>query len=251
MSGITSIFGQMDDSNSFIMIEAADGDDIVPVRPKKRRLDHLTWEEKLQRKKLKNRVAAQTSRDRKKAKMEYMEQSLEELKQQNTKILAECETLKRLNATLMEENKNLRNQRTTSCACGGQNAISTGVQATVDCDTPNKGSAVSEYLLPKGLGAQSAAVMKAGSNQHQHQMYQTLLKIIIMHLCCLKSSTRSAERERGAKSMLPLLSKSHKVCSRTLHETLQSRMSPSMIMTLKWWGRHQNNWNPVDMEAMA
>ncbi|KAJ3644375.1 hypothetical protein Zmor_027040 [Zophobas morio] len=33
----------------------------TPVRAKKRRLDHLSWEEKLQRKKLKNRVAAQTN----------------------------------------------------------------------------------------------------------------------------------------------------------------------------------------------
>lgn len=63
------------------------------VRGKKRRLDHLTWEEKLQRKKLKNRVAAQTSRDRKKAKMEEMEFTIQQQTDQISELQMKCDTL--------------------------------------------------------------------------------------------------------------------------------------------------------------
>lgn len=63
------------------------------VRGKKRRLDHLTWEEKLQRKKLKNRVAAQTSRDRKKAKMEEMEQTIQQQTDQISELQLKCASL--------------------------------------------------------------------------------------------------------------------------------------------------------------
>lgn len=63
------------------------------ARGKKRRLDHLTWEEKLQRKKLKNRVAAQTSRDRKKAKMEDMEKTIQEQSDKISELQSKCDTL--------------------------------------------------------------------------------------------------------------------------------------------------------------
>lgn len=67
--------------------------DELVSRGKKRRLDHLTWEEKLQRKKLKNRVAAQTSRDRKKAKMEEMEKTIQEQAEQITVLQGRCSAL--------------------------------------------------------------------------------------------------------------------------------------------------------------
>lgn len=63
------------------------------VRGKKRRLDHLTWEEKLQRKKLKNRVAAQTSRDRKKARMEEMDYTIQQQTDQINELQMKCDTL--------------------------------------------------------------------------------------------------------------------------------------------------------------
>uniref|UniRef100_A0A2M3ZYX1 X-box-binding protein 1 n=1 Tax=Anopheles triannulatus TaxID=58253 RepID=A0A2M3ZYX1_9DIPT len=63
------------------------------VRHKKRRLDHLTHEEKMQRKKLKNRVAAQTSRDRKKAKMEEMEKTIAEQSEQISALERRCSEL--------------------------------------------------------------------------------------------------------------------------------------------------------------
>ncbi|XP_052894816.1 LOW QUALITY PROTEIN: uncharacterized protein LOC128302116 [Anopheles moucheti] len=72
--------------------ESSSMDEFI-VRGKKRRLDHLTWEEKIQRKKLKNRVAAQTSRDRKKAKMEEMEKTIEEQSEQIMQLQNRCSSL--------------------------------------------------------------------------------------------------------------------------------------------------------------
>nr|XP_036230709.1 uncharacterized protein LOC106626918 [Bactrocera oleae] len=76
-------------------------------RGKKRRLDHLSWEEKIQRKKLKNRVAAQTSRDRKKARMEDMEHEIDELTQKTEILQNKCESLQAINESLLEKNRKL------------------------------------------------------------------------------------------------------------------------------------------------
>lgn len=62
---------------------------------RKRKLDHLTVEEKIQRKKLKNRVAAQTSRDRKKAKMEEMESKIATQAKEIRTLTDTCKQLKK------------------------------------------------------------------------------------------------------------------------------------------------------------
>merc|ERR1739845_230686 len=67
---------------------------------KRANLDHLSPEEKMMRRKLKNRVAAQNARDKKRVKMEDMEGDLDRLK-------AHAKALEARNAQLVSENERL------------------------------------------------------------------------------------------------------------------------------------------------
>lgn len=78
-----------------------------PAR-KRANLDHLSPEEKLMRRKLKNRVAAQNARDKKRAKMEDMEIELQRIKSHAKALEAKYAELARENERLVEENNELR-----------------------------------------------------------------------------------------------------------------------------------------------
>ncbi|XP_020492311.1 LOW QUALITY PROTEIN: X-box-binding protein 1 [Labrus bergylta] len=79
----------------------------VPIR-KRQRLTHLSPEEKALRRKLKNRVAAQTARDRKKAKMGELEQQVLEMELENQKLHIENRLLREKTSGLLTENEELR-----------------------------------------------------------------------------------------------------------------------------------------------
>nr|CAH0098045.1 unnamed protein product [Daphnia galeata] len=70
-----------------------------PTR-KRQRLDHMTEQEKFLRRKMKNRVAAQTARDKKKAKMDELEEIVINLREENNRLKAENQHLLAENARL-------------------------------------------------------------------------------------------------------------------------------------------------------
>ncbi|XP_049644963.1 LOW QUALITY PROTEIN: X-box-binding protein 1 [Suncus etruscus] len=85
--------------------EASEG---PPQARKRQRLTHLSPEEKALRRKLKNRVAAQTARDRKKARMSELEQQVVDLEEENQKLLLENQLLREKTHGLVIENQELR-----------------------------------------------------------------------------------------------------------------------------------------------
>ncbi|CAL4217268.1 unnamed protein product [Meganyctiphanes norvegica] len=79
------------------LVKSEPTDPSLEKPPRKRqKLDHLSMEEKIMRRKLKNRVAAQTARDRKKSKMDELELQLAEAQ-------AQIADLTDLAATLAEQ----------------------------------------------------------------------------------------------------------------------------------------------------
>lgn len=91
-------------SSEYEDTEDADWEDDV-TKPRKRRrenLDHMTAAEKLARRKMKNREAAQTARDRKRIVHERMEMALQELQEKTTRLEAENERLRAANEVLLK-----------------------------------------------------------------------------------------------------------------------------------------------------
>jgi X box-binding protein 1 len=86
-----------------------DSDMLSMTKPKRKRqrLDHLSQEEKLMRRKLKNRMAAQSARDRKKVKMQDLEQEVTILTKQRNVLLNQNQSLKQRNTSLEQQNKEL------------------------------------------------------------------------------------------------------------------------------------------------
>merc|ERR1712159_219587 len=78
---------------------------------KRANLDHLSPEEKMMRRKLKNRVAAQNARDKKRVKMEDMEGDLDRLKAHAKALEARNAQLVSDNERLVAENDQLRSER--------------------------------------------------------------------------------------------------------------------------------------------
>ncbi|XP_019878263.1 X-box-binding protein 1 isoform X2 [Aethina tumida] len=233
MTAVPSILKFLNINNNFNVI---DQNIDMPTKSKKRRLDHLSWEEKIQRKKLKNRVAAQTSRDRKKAKMEQMEAALQELFAKNEAILEECERLKEANQRLAEENAELHNRLRTPCVnCTAQNRL------TGECEAES-GSTVS-LLRPRGTATHSAAAL---SRRETRAWLRMGLLCLLYRICSTNSTTMS--------TLLPL-NNSRNLSSKTSPETWKLLLKKQMLkeqymnqlVTTKWWGRHQKNWNPVEV----
>jgi hypothetical protein len=86
-------------------------ENVEPNMPRKReRLTHLSQDEKLNRRKLKNRIAAQTARDRKKVKMNCLEDTVDDLQANNEALALENSKLSQQTAQLLEENARLKKE---------------------------------------------------------------------------------------------------------------------------------------------
>ncbi|KAK9522186.1 hypothetical protein VZT92_018665 [Zoarces viviparus] len=116
-----------------------------PIR-KRQRLTHLSPEEKALRRKLKNRVAAQTARDRKKAKMGELEQQVLEMELENQKLHIENRLLREKSSGLLTENEELR-QRLGLDTLDSKEKVQVLLSTGNDADGPDSTDNESDLLM--------------------------------------------------------------------------------------------------------
>lgn len=240
--------------------------DSRPVPGRKRKLDHLSWEEKVQRKKLKNRVAAQTSRDRKKKQMEEMQDTIEfqakqisilerkcdQYESERNKILAKFEKLEKehqkmkarlapsrpvLNNNIPEDHKYTRSftDEVKDEGCVGSASIKT------------EGSAESKLPLLKVMEAESTKRSPKIKSQKKSDV-KAMLKVIMLCLLYKNSSITLNSTSSTLNSL-------QKACSKMSRRTWQEMFHRASLQMPKakaanstclnqWWGPRTQEWNP-------
>lgn len=230
---------------------------IMSKSSRKRRLDHLTQEEKIMRKKLKNREAAQVSRDRKKARLEELESAVCLLQKQ-------CDQLCEKYHSVCVERDDLKRELTAANEQLWRSRVEGGLKdASVlkDAAVMTEGPAVSSPPLPQGMTAprpRSARHLHSQKSdqqspsplhhRHLHQLFVAVLLVIWQTWPMTSSTAGSATATRLAR----LTSKN----SNCLPTHSSNRPSTSRKQTT-WQEYHplQNSmeiqWTPTDRPPPA
>uniref|UniRef100_A0A3Q2ZFV9 X-box-binding protein 1 n=1 Tax=Kryptolebias marmoratus TaxID=37003 RepID=A0A3Q2ZFV9_KRYMA len=203
-----------------------------PVR-KRQRLTHLSPEEKALRRKLKNRVAAQTARDRKKAKMGELEQQVIELELENQKLHIENRLLREKTSGLLTENEELRQRLgldTLDSKTKVQALLSNGNDT--DLGIGSSESAVLRLRVPpQQVQAQQSLNLKTS------QWLQIVLTLQTMSLICCWAFWTSLTRSCSS-SLMSRCARSRRCC---WLEGGTQYLPPH----LRLWGPHQLSWRPL------
>jgi len=214
------------------------GSQTVSGTRKRRRLTNLSPEEKMVRRKLKNRVAAQTARDRKKQKMSELEDALAIMEAENKKLLAENANLKRSTNMLSKENVQLKDRLRSP--------------ATLDCKEEPCSNEMSPVVVVTGkMPEPESAVLSCPQQKEQARAVLSLMTthclttafIIVSLMHCLtfwmNFTKACASKHTETKQNQPTQSSSHtSILSASLHST-EHDPDPT-----PWWGSHQRSWNP-------
>ncbi|NWS96504.1 XBP1 protein, partial [Mionectes macconnelli] len=210
-----------------------------PAR-KRQRLTHLSPEEKALRRKLKNRVAAQSARDRKKARMTELEQQVVELEEENQKLLLENQLLRERTCNLVLENQELR------CRLG-LDALKTeeeGGESQVV-----KESQVDEIRLVTGSAESAALRLRVPLQQVQAQQSPFLITStwILMAVTLQTLSLISCWAfwtvwtQRYFSDVLIQSQRAWKSWRKSSLEKQIPYQPPSLLL----WGPHQLSWRPL------
>ncbi|XP_032621476.1 X-box-binding protein 1 [Chelonoidis abingdonii] len=210
-----------------------------PAR-KRQRLTHLSPEEKALRRKLKNRVAAQSARDRKKARMSELEQQVLELEQENQNLLLENQLLREKTRGLAVQNQELR------CRLG-LDALETEEEREPKVVMESQ---VDEIRMVTGSAESAALRLRVPLQQVQAQQ-SPLLAISTWILVALTLQTLSlicywafwtAWTQTCSSSMVI---QSHRAWKSLRKKSVEKNQIPYQPPPLPLWGPHQPSWRPL------
>lgn len=229
--------------------ESVDVDEFLK-RGKKRRLDHLSWEEKIQRKKLKNRVAAQTSRDRKKQKMDEMESIIGDLQKENTTLKGNYLSLEKENRALREKNDSLEQQmkelreRMDRQDEAIFNTAKTTTTTTVSGSSTNKtidlGSAASINVDPQ----QQGLLEDPKTAEQAMRLWRVITLCLVYKICSPATSLISANWKNLPSPCSPTLVSKWQTIAQKMEAEMPRMRAPYHQCLDKWWGPAQQSWNP-------
>ncbi|NXQ12182.1 XBP1 protein, partial [Peucedramus taeniatus] len=210
-----------------------------PAR-KRQRLTHLSPEEKALRRKLKNRVAAQSARDRKKARMTELEQQVVELEEENQKLLRENQLLRERTCNLARENQELR------CRLG-LDALKTEEEG--DEFQVVKESQVDEIRLVTGSAESAALRLRVPLQQVQAQQSPFLIVstwiLMAVTLQTLSLISYWAFWTVWTQSCFSdMLIQSQRAWKSWTKRSLEKQI-PYQPPSLPLWGPHQLSWKPL------
>lgn len=204
-------------------------DDMARPPRKRQRLDHLSMEEKIMRRKLKNRVAAQTARDRKKQRMDQLEAEIDELKDLTTALSDQ-------NSHLAEENAMLK-EMLAKCTCGKGSVESSLEAVEISCDESQSADVSEGIVIPVSTSTGGSAVSQP--QQKAVGMLAVLRLMVLSTLCSQWVNTAS---------LAVLINRSLPSAPVSSTESKVKPMLPVKKRTAaKWWGPHQQSWNPTGM----
>lgn len=167
------------------------------------------------RRKLKNRVAAQTARDRKKAKMETLETQMERIEAENKRLQQENEYLLQQTSSLSQENSELRQR------LGLDQTV--GVAVKKEIGSPVE-SAVLNNVLPQQEQIRALCQLTTSC-----MAYLVTVSLMTSLACWSKLQQKTTATQTNPAHLL---------------DHVYSSKPPQAQAHRQWWGPQQQSWNP-------
>jgi hypothetical protein len=242
---------EFENSSSFNSEDDDDASSSVAPKQKRQRLTHLSYEEKLQRRKLKNRIAAQSARDRKKNKFDSLEENVRQLREENEQLRTENQLLKEKTQLLIEENRKLLEFKKVSLLSLKTSTDSPNTQASVtltkldEVDDKSSKRKLREYGQ---IEVESAVFNKFASQpkkQFQSNIIQKLICVLIVYTMSLISQVAHGQKtvSQDEKSVNTKFVRSHQFDQKLI------RLKIALVKLVKLLKRMQQDPSTAQLQA--
>lgn len=217
-----------DDEDAKSSQSQTSGDAGAKPKKKRQRLTHLSEEEKLARRKMKNRVAAQSARDRKKAKMDGLEEETKSLRVQNEKLRNENKLLKEKTKLLLDENRKLLGklkQQATASPVGASVPASASVAVEAVASLQPRADSSSVISLKRKFdqmkttrGVEESAAFSIDVSQQQKQLHLLFPQLIYTLIFYTMNLLKSEQATLNSLTRCYNSSNQHKSSPVSLHQ---------------------------------